>query len=78
MLAGRLEKVLTRDALFGGPIAGPSQPEDTWEDQYHGAAANADGHSRLQTQPVGLGRPPYLVIGFIGPVFHILKIAFWS
>lgn len=31
-----------------------------------------------QTQPVGLGRPPYLVIGFIGPVFHILKITFWS
>ena len=24
----------------------------------------------LQTQPVGLGRPPYLVIGFIGPVIQ--------
>jgi len=33
---------------------------------------------RSQTQPVGLGRPPYLVIGFIGPVIHILNMAFWS
>ena len=32
----------------------------------------------VQTQPVGLGSPPYLVIGFIGPVIHILNIAFWS
>jgi len=29
-----------------------------------------------QTQPVGFGRPPYFVIGFIGPVFHILNITF--
>ena len=29
-----------------------------------------------QTQPVGLGRPPYLVIGFIGPVIHRSKISF--
>jgi len=29
-----------------------------------------------QTQPVGLGRPPYLVIGFIGPVIHSLNMAF--
>ena len=31
---------------------------------------------RCQTQPVGLGSPPYLVIGFIGPVIHILKMSF--
>jgi len=29
-----------------------------------------------QTQPVGFGRPPYLVIGFMGPVIHSLNIAF--
>jgi hypothetical protein len=31
---------------------------------------------QYQTQPVGLGRPPYLVIGFMGPVIHSLNIAF--
>lgn len=31
-----------------------------------------------QTQPVGLGMPPYLVIGFIGPVIHNSKTSFWS
>jgi len=31
---------------------------------------------RYQTQPVGLGKPPYLVIGFMGPVIHSLNIAF--
>jgi hypothetical protein len=37
------------------------------------------GPARLrQTQPVGLGRPPYLVIGFIGPVIQILNNSFWS
>ena len=30
-----------------------------------------------QTQPVGLGRPPYLVIGFMGPVIHCLNRSFW-
>ena len=30
----------------------------------------------IQTHPVGFGRPPYLVIGFIGPDRHILNIAF--
>ena len=29
-----------------------------------------------QTQPVGLGRPPYLVIGFIGPVIQIENRSF--
>ena len=28
------------------------------------------------TQPVGLGKPPYLVIGFIGPVSQSLNISF--
>ena len=37
-----------------------------------------NGIGQAQTQPVGLGNPPYLVMGFIGPVFHILKMAFWS
>lgn len=32
---------------------------------------------RVQTQPVGLGRPPYLVIGFMGPVLHCLNRSFW-
>ena len=32
----------------------------------------------LYTQPVGLGRPPYLVIGFIGPVIQSLKTSCWS
>lgn len=26
--------------------------------------------AEAQTQPVGFGNPPYLVIGFIGPVIH--------
>ena len=29
-----------------------------------------------QTQPVGLGSPPYLVMGFIGPVIQSLNISF--
>ncbi len=29
-----------------------------------------------QTQPVGLGKPPYLVMGFIGPVSQSSKISF--
>ena len=28
------------------------------------------------TQPVGLGKPPYLVMGFIGPVSQSLNISF--
>ena len=32
---------------------------------------------RDQTHPVGLGSPPYLVIGFMGPVNHSLNISFW-
>ena len=28
------------------------------------------------TQPVGLGRPPYLVMGFIGPVIQSLNKSF--
>ena len=32
--------------------------------------------NKVYTQPVGLGKPPYLVIGFIGPVFHILNTSF--
>lgn len=31
-----------------------------------------------QTHPVGFGRPPYLVIGFMGPVIQILNSSFWS
>jgi len=41
-------------------------------------ARQSGGAAAVQTQPVGLGSPPYFVIGFIGPVIHILNIAFWS
>lgn len=34
--------------------------------------------SVCQTQPVGFGKPPYLLMGFIGPVIQVLNISFWS
>jgi len=40
------------------------------------AGATSLSFFTTQTQPVGFGKPPYLVIGFIGPVRHILNIAF--
>jgi len=43
-----------------------------------GGMGRVSSHSAAdgQTQPVGLGRPPYLVIGFMGPVIHSLNMAF--
>ncbi len=60
-------------------FAGQEQGEETGQARpLAGATRGQAEPDRRQTQPVGLGSPPYLVIGFIGPVIQSLNMPFWS
>jgi hypothetical protein len=72
------QKELSCREVFGEDTRFEMGVRDRGNRRRGGGMGRVSTHSAAggQTQPVGLGRPPYLVIGFMGPVIHSLNMAF--